>query len=107
MDMIAAVQRAWVTTRAKRDHLRRHQECAHCGIKAMLLRVRLEVHHVIPVHVRPDLAAESTNLVTLCAACHWHIGHLGNWNGWNSKLLETISAMNQSWRESQKRELHS
>jgi hypothetical protein len=38
------------------------------------------VHHIIPVHVRPDLAADPDNLITLGASrCHLVIGHAGNW----------------------------
>jgi hypothetical protein len=40
----------------------------------------VHVHHIIPVHVRPDLAAHPDNLITLGASrCHLVIGHAGNW----------------------------
>lgn len=39
--------------------------CTKCGS-----RVRLEVDHRIPRHLRPDLALDVSNLQTLCRNCH-------------------------------------
>lgn len=39
--------------------------CVRCGTTQ-----RLEVHHVVPVLVDPDLAFDPSNLITLCRACH-------------------------------------
>jgi predicted nuclease of restriction endonuclease-like RecB superfamily len=40
----------------------------------------VHVHHIVPVHVRPDLAAHPDNLITLGASrCHLVVGHAGNW----------------------------
>lgn len=33
-------------------------------------REALEVHHIQPVEIRPDLAFSMDNLVSLCHACH-------------------------------------
>jgi hypothetical protein len=43
----------------------------------------LQVHHILPFHVRPDLEMETTNLMVLCRRCHLLIGHLGTWESWN------------------------
>jgi hypothetical protein len=38
------------------------------------------VHHIIPVHVRPDLSGDINNMITLGASrCHLVVGHAGNW----------------------------
>lgn len=70
-----AIRQAW---------LRLHPECAACG-----QRDRVEVHHVDPVHVRPDRELDPTNLITLCedgpghTDCHLILGHCGHWSAWN------------------------
>lgn len=61
---------AW--PRVRREHLAREPACIACGRRA-----DLEVHHVVPYHVRPELELDPTNLVTLCAdPCHLVFGHL-------------------------------
>jgi len=67
----------------RRHHLAAHPTCAACG------RTRsLQVHHIRPVHLWPDLELDPDNLITLCEGvlrgrCHLHIGHLGHWYRWN------------------------
>ena len=62
---------------AVRDaHLRKHPACGACGGAA-----ELQVHHVEPFHLRPDLELEPTNLETLCMGgpdCHLLLGHGGS-----------------------------
>lgn len=41
--------------------------CQRCGIND---RDLLEVDHIVPKILRPDLVADINNLVTLCANCH-------------------------------------
>lgn len=43
----------------------------------------LQVHHLIPVSIRPDLAADPSNLMTLTKNAHLIVGHLGNWKNFN------------------------
>lgn len=70
----------------RREHLKHHPTCAACGGS-----VKLQVHHLIPFHVAPDLELDPSNLITLCEAgkygvkCHQLLGHRGdfrliNWN---------------------------
>jgi 5-methylcytosine-specific restriction endonuclease McrA len=54
-------------------HLKRNPTCAACGTKD-----KLEVHHVHPFHLFPNLELEPSNLLTLCETggnCHLFIGH--------------------------------
>lgn len=72
---------------ARRAHLEKHPSCAVCGSLE-----KLEVHHIRPFHIRPDLELASTNLVTLCesrgyANCHLFFGHLGNYKSFNVDVL--------------------
>lgn len=75
----------WPETRA--EHIERHSRCCVCGGRS-----RLEVHHIIPFHVAPDLELDHGNLMTLCMAgkrglkCHLLIGHLGNFRRVNPSV---------------------
>lgn len=40
--------------------------CVDCGTK----RGRLEIDHVKPVRLRPDLAFDPSNCATRCSSCH-------------------------------------
>lgn len=69
----------WKKTRA--SHLEANGMCLACGG-----RVSLEVHHLMPYHLAPELELEPTNLITLCESashCHWTFGHLLNWRSYN------------------------
>jgi len=50
---------------------------------------KLEVHHLQPFHIKPDLELDPNNLITLCESknhginCHLFIGHLGNYKSIN------------------------
>ena len=61
----------WAAVRGA--HLKRNPTCAACGTKE-----KLEVHHVHPFHLFPNLELEPSNLLTLCETggnCHLFIGH--------------------------------
>lgn len=69
------VRAAWLET---------HPRCCVCdGNK------KIEVHHIVPFHVRPDLELDDRNLATVCERkkyginCHLLIGHLGRYRGAN------------------------
>src|SRR6185369_3917691 len=52
-----------------------HPTCAACGGT-----IRLNVHHIKPYHLFPELELEPTNLITLCMGpmeCHLRLGHGG------------------------------
>jgi ribosomal protein L37AE/L43A len=60
---------------AMEEYRRKHPRCEWDGCSN-----DCHVHHIIPVHVRPDLAANPDNLITLGAArCHLVVGHAGSW----------------------------
>src|SRR5262245_8047757 len=74
----------WPTMR--RNFLKAHPVCWECGSFK-----DLEVHHIRPFHLYPELELKADNLITLCETvginCHFNVGHLGNWKGWNPELL--------------------
>jgi 5-methylcytosine-specific restriction endonuclease McrA len=48
-----------------------------------------EVHHIVPVHLAPELELDPENLITLCDKyCHFIFGHLMNYKSWNVDVLE-------------------
>ena len=55
------------------EHVLNNPTCAACGsIK------RIQVHHIQPYHLYPELELEPTNLITLCMdveECHLLLGH--------------------------------
>ncbi len=83
--MIVAADRfsAWLTRirstkqvkDAMQEYQQQHPKCEWDGCSGSV-----HVHHIIPVHIRPDLAANPDNMITLGASrCHLVIGHAGNW----------------------------
>jgi len=76
----------------RKEHLKNHGTCAACGRDK-----KLEVHHVKPVHLFPELELDPSNLVTLCAdPCHIVFGHLMNFKSWNiDVLIDSNSYLNK------------
>ena len=68
----------------RKEHLKANPTCKMCGG-----RKRLQVHHILPVHLYPSLELDRTNLITLCRGkkygvdCHLLIGHLGDFKTYN------------------------
>jgi len=71
----------------RRDYLKEHPRCEMCKGKK-----GLEVHHIRPVHLYPDLEEVVHNLITLCGwrgySCHFIWGHLKNYKDWNGIIRE-------------------
>lgn len=70
-----------------RDHfIESHPTCAACGSKK-----DLQVHHIKPFHLHPELELNETNLITLCMDennCHLNIGHGDNFKAYNPNVLD-------------------
>ena len=72
-------RKAWSTRKALLTHRKAFPVCAYTGSTK-----DLQVHHIIPVSVRPDLAGDPDNLITLTRRAHWLIGHGGrSWKHFN------------------------
>ncbi len=59
------------------------KRCSCCTSKK-----KIEVHHILPRHIRPDLAVDMTNLIALCKRCHLDIGHLGSYSNYNATIMD-------------------
>lgn len=83
---------AWPHTR--KLHLELQPYCMVCGKKE-----DLEVHHILPFHLHPNLELDQENLITLCenmhGGCHLLFGHCMNWKAYNANLREDIKI----WQE--------
>lgn len=83
-DRLFGVARSGEWPRVRAKHLQKHPRCAVCNG-----RDRLNVHHVLPVHLFPHLELEPLNLLTLCESgrgginCHLAIGHLSDFHKYN------------------------
>jgi len=81
----------WPTVR--KNYLKSNSICAVCASTQ-----QLEVHHVKPFHLHPELELEPTNLITLCesnrngVSCHQFFGHLGNYKRINPSVREDAAA---------------
>ena len=70
--------------KVRKEHLVKNSKCYICECST-----KLEVHHIIPFNIAPDLELEPSNLVTLCENkkyglnCHLLVGHLGNYRRTN------------------------
>jgi hypothetical protein len=59
--------------KVEKDFLEKNPCCAVCGLKE-----KLNVHHIKPFHLYPELELDVNNLITLCMGkkeCHLLIGH--------------------------------
>ena len=79
--------------KVRKAYLAENPSCAVCGAT----RGKLEVHHVRPFHLHPDLELDPGNFITLCendkngVNCHLLFGHLGNFKSVNTFVREDAS----------------
>lgn len=85
----AGLKRSAKWPAVRRRHLRQHPACEICGATVLL-----NVHHIQPFHLNPELELEPTNLVTLCEGttinCHYFHGHFLDWTNFNPDVLRDI-----------------
>jgi HNH endonuclease len=77
-------------SRVAKEHLQRQPHCAACGYKGS----KLQVHHIKPFHLHPQLELDPHNLITLCETRgrehHLLLGHLGEWESYNEHIREDV-----------------
>lgn len=91
----ASAKRSSQWPAARRAWLKKHPRCYVCeGTK------KVEVHHIHPFHLKPELELSPENFITLCekngasGSCHLLFGHLGNFKSVN----EQVKADAAVWR---------
>ena len=76
----------WSTVR--KTFLGSNPKCAVCNGTT-----KLEVHHKVPFHLKPELELDQNNLIILCESdhnginCHLAFGHLGNFKSLNPDVV--------------------
>jgi 5-methylcytosine-specific restriction enzyme A len=68
----------------------KYPTCAACGGSK-----RLNVHHIQPFHIFPELELDTNNLISLCMGkleCHLRLGHLGNFKTYNPNIIKNAAA---------------
>ena len=102
-------KRDWKNKRSKdwpkvrEAHLKENPVCNICGCK-----VDVEVHHIKPFHLYPELELEPSNLISLCETkkygvnCHLFFGHLGNYKTENLHLLDDVKIWKERFEERKK-----
>jgi hypothetical protein len=72
----------------RKEFIAENPSCLACGGTK-----KLEVHHVKPFHLHPELELDRKNLVTLCESgkhgvvCHLAWGHCGNYKKVNKHVF--------------------
>jgi 5-methylcytosine-specific restriction endonuclease McrA len=68
----------------RKDFLKKNPKCSACGKTN-----DIEVHHIVPVHINPELELNQENLIALCGKnCHIIFGHLMDFRSWNKDVIE-------------------
>lgn len=71
----------------RKQHLLKQPQCQACGKTH-----KLEVHHIIPVHLDPSKELDLDNLITLCDNnCHLTFGHLMDYKSWNKDVIQDVA----------------
>lgn len=67
------ISKAWLHLRGE-VLSEQHHECQLCKAKGLYVPA-VTVHHIKTVRQRPDLALTKSNLLCVCADCHYKIHH--------------------------------
>jgi hypothetical protein len=79
----------WTTV--EKHFLEKNGKCEICASVN-----HLQVHHVKPFHLYPELELDENNLITLCMdarGCHIRIGHGSSFRCYNPKLREHVEIL--------------
>lgn len=79
----------WATVRNR--HIEAHPRCEACGVYT-----ELNVHHLQPFHLHPELELDPANLITLCRTHHFWLGHRGDWSNENPNCLRAVKDYKRS-----------
>lgn len=82
----------WMET--QRAFIKANPVCAVTGKKGTLLNP-LNVHHIRPFHLHPELELEWSNLITLRRDMHFLFGHFLMWASFNENVVEDAKVWNQ------------
>jgi HNH endonuclease len=76
--------------RVEREHRLREPACVACGYTGH----GIQVHHIKPFHLHPQLELDPNNLITLCEVSgrdhHLLLGHLDDWESYNVNVRDDV-----------------
>ena len=80
-------RRMWAVRKVMKQYAKAYPVCEWTGSR------KIEVHHIRPIHVRPELAADPDNMIGLGARdVHRVVGHGGNFQMWIPNVRELCQA---------------
>jgi hypothetical protein len=82
----------WPTVR--KEHIEANPYCSACGGKD-----ELNVHHIQPFHLDPELELDPKNLITLCMGelnCHLTLGHGSSFRAYNPDVVADAKTIRES-----------
>ena len=98
-DPLSSAPRSPMWPKVRATHLKAHPVCEVCGHN-----LDLEVHHIMPYHLKPELELSPDNLITLGTKCptgnhHFFFGHLGSWQSYNKDVVADAAAWRKKMKE--------
>ena len=85
------VRRSSNWSKVRKKFVKKNSFCAVCGSKK-----KLQVHHIKPFHLYPELELDENNLIVLCGKrCHLLFGHLGSFHSYNLNIKQNA----KEWRD--------
>jgi len=91
---LQSAQRSSQWEHVRKTYLKDHQSCVICGTTK-----DLQVHHIKPFHLYPELELDPNNFITLCTSkywgfnCHLIAGHAGNFKWENIHVVEDAARL--------------
>jgi len=89
--------------KARKAYIKEYPACELCTHHK-----KLNVHHIRPRHLFPELVLAWENFITLCRACHYRYGHCAkSWKDYDStvtllkRILENYRSLTVEEREEQ------
>lgn len=71
--------------RAMLEYRALHDSCEYSGKTK-----NLQVHHIVPVSVAPELAHVQANMMVLERNAHLHVAHAGSWTVYVQNMKEIV-----------------
>lgn len=78
-------------------HLKKYPRCRICESKR-----NIQVHHIKPISLFPELELSLKNLTTLCSHCHLVIGHLRDYRTYNRFFIADVRYIRRRIKEEKK-----
>ena len=91
---LESAQRSPQWEQVRKAYLKDHPTCVICGTSK-----DLQVHHIKPFHLYPELELDPSNLITLCTSKYWEInchliaGHAGNFKWENVHVFDDAAKL--------------